>query len=261
MRSCFDRLALAVLAGAAITAACAASLAVSAPAGRASLVAKAPPPLQMRDPCVRSAERKQVVRFTAADRTRLIGVMLGGGRRGVVLAHERGSTLCAWLPYARTLARLGFRVLAFDFRDHGSSGKSQLLRVDVDVRAAVGELRRRGARGVVLAGASVGGTAALAAATAVNPPVQGVISISAPRSLGPVDAEAAMPRLRVPALFIAAEDDQGFAEEARVLHQAAAAGDKRLEIVPAGGHGTTLLRIDRVRSLVTGFIREHATLG
>jgi pimeloyl-ACP methyl ester carboxylesterase len=223
--------------------------------------ATAPPPLRMTDPCVGSAERKHVVRFASADRTRLIGVMLGTGPKGVVLVHGHGGNLCSWLPYARTLARLGFRVLAYDSRSHGSSGQARLLQLDLDVRGAARELRRRGARRVVLAGSSAGASAVLVGAAFTQPPVRGVVSLSAPRGLGPVDAEKAMPRLRVPVLFIAAEKDDGLAAEARLLHETAAATDKRLEIVPSGEHGTDLLRLPRVQSLVTGFIRERLALG
>ena len=112
-----------------------------------------------------------MVRFRAADRVRLIGVMVGRGPRGVVLAHQGGGAppnLCSWMPYARQLARAGFRVLAFDHRNSGSSARvgspTRAWRVDLDVRGAVAELRRRGATSVVLGGASLGGTAVLAAA-------------------------------------------------------------------------------------------------
>jgi pimeloyl-ACP methyl ester carboxylesterase len=163
--------------------------------------------------------------------------------------------------YARTLAKVGFRVLAYDSRSHGSSAKARLLRLDLDIRGAVTELRRRGAGAVVLAGSSAGASGVLVGAGSIQPPVQGVVSLSAPRGLGPIDAEAAMPRLRVPVLFVAAEQDDGVAAEARLLHQTAAASDKRLEIVPSGEHGTDLLRLDRIKSLVTGFIRDRLALG
>lgn len=215
----------------------------------------------MTDPCIRAADRKLVVRFPSADRIRLIGVLLGSGPRGVVLVHGHGSNLCEWLQYARTLAKLGFRVLAYDSRSHGSSSTARLLRLDLDIRGAVTELRRRGARAVVLVGSSAGASGVLVAAATTQPPVQGVVSLSAPRGLGPIDAEAAMPRLRVPVLFVAAEQDGGIAAEARLLHQTAAASDKRLEIVPSGEHGSGLLRLERINGVVTGFIRERLTLG
>jgi hypothetical protein len=60
----------------------------------------APPPLKMTDRCVTKADRSRVVRFQASDGTRLIGLQLGAGPRGVVLAHGYRSSLCEWLPQA-----------------------------------------------------------------------------------------------------------------------------------------------------------------
>jgi dienelactone hydrolase len=105
----------------------------------------------------------------------------GIGRRGVTL-----------LLYAR----LGYRVLVFDFHDQD--------RLDDDVIAAVGQLRRRDVARVVLVGSSMGGTAVLVAATRIRPPVAGVVSLSGPVVFGDLDARAAVGRLRVPALFVAA---------------------------------------------------------
>jgi len=63
-------------------------------------------------------------------------VILGQGRNGLVFGHELGSSLCEWVPMARSYARLGYRALVFDFRGYN--------RLDDDVVAAVAELRRRG---------------------------------------------------------------------------------------------------------------------
>jgi dienelactone hydrolase len=92
-------------------------------------------------------------------------VVLGQGRRGLVLAHQRGGDLCEWVPIARSYARLGYRTLVFDFHDQD--------RLDDDVVAAVAELRRRGVTRVVLVGSSMGGTAVLVAATRIQPTVAG----------------------------------------------------------------------------------------
>ena len=106
--------------------------------------------------------------FPAADGP-TTGVVLGRGRTGVVLGHQAGSDLCEWLPRARVLAKQGRQVLAFDF---GPSGK-----IGEDMVAAAAELHRRGADRLVLVGSSMGGTAAIAAAAEVTPPVAGVISL------------------------------------------------------------------------------------
>ena len=226
-------------------------------------VARPTPPLPLKERCVTAAERKRVVRFTASDGTRLVGVLLGTGPRGVILAHQGSATLCTWLPYARTLAARGYRVLVFDHRGYGSSARARTAsgtwRVDLDVLAAVKEVRRRGVRRVVIGGASLGGLGSLAAAPRISPPVDGVISFSAAARYANVDALAAMPRLTVPALFLAAEDDRSFADDARALHAAAASPEKRLIVVPGTAHGVPLLRTPEVREAVDEFIGAHAS--
>src|SRR5919109_1214281 len=101
------------------------------------------------------------------------------GPRAVVLAHQGASDLCIWLPYARTLAARGYRVVVFDHRGFGSSGRASRAtrkdRVDYDVLGAIATVRRRGATSVVLGGASLGGAAVLSAAALATPAVHGVI--------------------------------------------------------------------------------------
>jgi pimeloyl-ACP methyl ester carboxylesterase len=222
-------------------------------------------PLRLIETCVTRAERQRVVRFSTFDRVRLIGLELGGGPRGVVLAHQggggEGPWLCAWMRYARHLAAQGYRVLVFDHRGFGSSGRTthwpRARRVDFDVMAAVGLLRRRGAERVVLAGASLGGAAVLSAAAFAPAHVGGVISFAAPQTYARIDALAASRALRVPALYISAEGDADFPEEARAMYEACGAADKRLVIVPGFEHGAPVLREPSTRALVDAWIRER----
>lgn len=233
----------------------------------ASAPARRPRPLRLLETCVTRAERRQVVRFRAADGIRLIGVLLGRGPRAVVLAHQGGgggADLCVWMPYARRLVTSGYRVLAFDHRGHGSSGQarvnSRLTRVDFDVLGAIRVLRGRGAIGIVLAGGSLGGAAVIGAAAQATPPVQGVISFAAPTSFGLVDALAFARTLRVPSLYLSGDHDEGFPEFARALYEATPAGDKRLWIFPGYAHGAPVLRDPAVRQTVDAWIRDHLTL-
>ena len=237
---------------------------LAAPAqARALASAAAPPPLRLRQRCVTRSERARVIRFRASDGARLIGVQLGTGAKGVVLAHQGGGgapgNLCAWMPYARSLAGAGYRVLAFDHRYFGSSSwpRSNPNRVDLDVVGAVRELRRRGAKSVVLAGASLGGAAVLAAATRIEPQVNGVISLSTPQLYVGIDVVEVARRLSVPALFVAAEEDLDFADDARALYEAAATPDKQLAIFPGRAHGAPMLRTPAIRDLVTSFIQAR----
>jgi hypothetical protein len=106
------------------------------------------------DSCAHGDATTKIVHFGGAD---LDGVIVGSGANGVVLAHQLHSNLCSWLPFAKRLAAAGMRVLAFDF--------PSTSHLDRYVRAAVAELRRDGAHNVALAGASMGGTAVLVAAS------------------------------------------------------------------------------------------------
>jgi hypothetical protein len=38
--------------------------------------------------------------FRSVDGVRLAGVVLGSGKVGVALGHEKGANLCNWLPFA-----------------------------------------------------------------------------------------------------------------------------------------------------------------
>ena len=222
-------------------------------------------PLVLRENCVSRAERRRVVRFTTFDRVRLIGVELGSGPRAVILAHQggggEGPWLCAWMRYARLLALQGYRVLAFDHRGFGSSGRTnhvpRISRVDFDVLAAIDVMRARGARQIVLAGASLGGTAVVSAAALAKTGVNGVISFSAPQTYGRVDALTAARALRVPVLFISAAEDEPFPDDARAMYDACSSPDKQVAIVPGTVHGAPVLRDPATRALVDGWIRDH----
>jgi pimeloyl-ACP methyl ester carboxylesterase len=205
-----------------------------------------PKPLRLHEHCVRKRDHARVVRFRTADRVRLIGVMLGTGSVGIAVGHEVNADLCNWMPFARVLAHRGFRVLAFDFRNAGSSASVNNAHagwLDLDIAAAGAALRSAGARTVLLGGASLGAATALAAAGRGEGRPAGVFSLSAPATwTDRLDAENAVRRLAVPVLFVAAEADVDFAADARALYADTAESDKKLVIVPGGQHGTEMLR-------------------
>jgi alpha-beta hydrolase superfamily lysophospholipase len=236
-----------------------AALVAASPAGA---VLEKQRPLKLRELCVTRAERNHVVRFRASDGVRLIGVQLGRGPRVVILAHQGASNLCIWLPYGRTLAARGYRVLVFDHRGFGSSGSASHWRrenrVDFDVIGAVRTMRARGATSVVLGGGSLGGAAVLSAAALATPPVDGVISFASPSQYGLIDVFGAVEAFRVPALFLAAEGDGEFPEVARMLFDRCASPDKQISIFPGARHGAPVLRDPLVRATVDDFIARHS---
>ena len=129
-------------------------------------------------------------------------------------------------------------------------------RLDLDVEAAAREARALGARKVFLVGASIGGSAALAAAAATRPAVAGVVSVSGAADL--VGALEAAKKLVVPALYIAGRFDPPFAADARRLYTATAARDRKLDIIGRGEHGTELVDASpRARSAIESFLRSH----
>jgi pimeloyl-ACP methyl ester carboxylesterase len=196
------------------------------------------------------------VRFRTSDGARLGGAVVGRGATGVVFAHQVAGDRCQWLPFAQELARLGYRSLVFDMRGYGASTGVANVNPHLDVVAAAGELRRRGARRIVLVGASMGGTGVVAAAPSIRPSVAGVVELSAPTGFGGVDALAAARRLTRPALFVAGRDDGDFARASRALHRAAATRDKQLVIAATSWHGVDLVSLPRVKRVVLDFLRR-----
>ena len=192
--------------------------------------------------CVPAKARKSVVAFRASDGVPLVGVFVGSGARGVVLAHQLDNDLCAWMAYARRLAHLGYRVLSFNFRGYApSGGQAAPLAYDADVAGAVRTLRRQGARRTVAVGASMGGTAVLTAAPELGVLLAGAASVSAPAELDQLDARAAVERLSTPTLFLASRYDSDFALAARRLFRAAAVEEKEFQLFPGAAHGIDML--------------------
>jgi dienelactone hydrolase len=230
------------------------------------------PPSGVHKHCLAPEERRSEVWFEAADGTRLSGVVLGQGRTGVILAHQRWFNLCSWMPFARNLAEQGYRVLAFDFRGFGASSAPQGVAgrsLDLDVSAGVEYLHRQGADQVVLIGASMGATAALMGAANDQKDGSGgvaaVISISGPSRFYGMDAGLAVKRMRVPVLFIASSEEGSYTRAAKVLYGRAGSRSKRMVIVPGRTHGMGLLgegaNAAQIRELVTTFIEEHTVAG
>ena len=217
------------------------------------------------DTCLSAAV--DVVRFETSDGVTIVGALLGSGTRGVLLAHMGGTSqnLCVWMPFARTLADEGYLVLDLDLRGFGASGYAPGGRYDIDVLAAVEELRRRGAKQVVLMGGSLGAIAALTATPQARPPVDGVISLSSPaEAVGVTDLDipAAVGQLTVPVLFVAAEGDGRFADDARTLFRSTPSKDKELRILPGFDHGVDLFRFDlapRMERLALSFLERVET--
>jgi alpha-beta hydrolase superfamily lysophospholipase len=204
------------------------------------------------------------VPFRAADGTKLVGHGVGTGTTAVILAHQSEGDLCDWLPYAKRLAARGYSAFPIDFRGYGfSDGPSpSLYRYPQVLAASAKTLRTLGKKKIFVVGASMGGLAAVVAGANVTPPLAGVVSVSSPARFRGMDGVKAGRRLRVPALLLAAtaDDNAGFdfSEDAKKLHRAAAAKDKRLELLPGSQHGIALVAGSaRARASIEGFLKAH----
>jgi len=173
--------------------------------------------------CLQADERAAAFRFRVGQRFDTVGVILGEGRNGLVFGHERGSNLCEWVPTARAYARLGYRALVFNFHDQD--------RLDDDVVAA----------------------------GRVRPPVAGVVSLSGAAVFADMDARVVVPRLQVPALFMAAKGDGPFPAAARGLYGAAGTRDKQLLVLSSAAHGTNLLSFGREAGKARAALRRFVT--
>jgi pimeloyl-ACP methyl ester carboxylesterase len=210
--------------------------------------------------------------FTDEKGTKLSGVVVGNGKTGFVLSHMDPGDVCDWLPFARELASAhpGYRLLCLDFAGYGNSDSpTDGDRRDLNIAAAARYLRDQGATTVLLMGASMGGNSALVAATTIQPPIAGVISLSAPAFYKGLDAGAAVPKLAVPVLYLAGSGDNGgsFADDAQRLYDTTPASlDRQLVITASTSHGVNLLSpvdadASHSRGALTAFMDKYAPAG
>ncbi|WP_169734273.1 alpha/beta hydrolase [Hamadaea tsunoensis] len=156
----------------------------------------------------------------------------GKGSTAVVLLHQSDGDLCQLTPYAELLAQRGLRGFAVDI--------TQPSRVD-DTIAAVAYLRKEGVTKVFVVGTSMGATTAIVASAQIQPPVDGVVSLSGPALYDGMDAGAAAKNLTVPVIFAAGETDGNFATDAKAMAASCPSKHKVLSILPTSDHGVSLL--------------------
>ena len=191
------------------------------------------------------------VTFDTADGVTLAGRLFGppSASAGIVLAHMLPADQTSWYPFAERLAGQGFRVLTFDFRgycpggDGGcSDGSKDIDAAPTDLRAAVAFLRADGVQRVGIAGASMGGTAALLVASRDRVGIPALVMLSAPQVLsGLAVGQPELQTVTGAKLYIAGlGDPAGAAASADAL---AALGPQPVneEIAPVDAHGTDLL--------------------
>ena len=181
----------------------------------------------------------------------LDAAVLGDGRLAFVFANDSRNQTCAWLSFARELAKRGMRVALFEYASVGSPD---------EVRATAAALRDNGAHRVIAVGASVGARAVIELAARASPDVDAVVSLSAERQISTryPDILPAARRARLPSLYVGSREDgyTSFGEETIQLHDATPAKINELLLVSGDDHGVDLLvgrNGERVRSTILRF--------
>ena len=179
------------------------------------------------------------VAFNTRDGVTLCGRLYGAGQPSVVLSHMQPADQESWASFAETAAREGYTALTFNFRGYApSGGEREIAKLDTDVEAAVDFLLSRGAKGIFLIGASMGGTASVKYASREG--VLGVAALSAPTEFQGLEALDGASGVVGGKLFIAAEGDRS-AQQAAAAFYEATPEPRILEIYTGSDHGTSLL--------------------
>ncbi|MFI6058636.1 alpha/beta hydrolase family protein [Streptomyces sp. NPDC051286] len=207
--------------------------------------------------CLTSAEAEAAsITFESADSTETGGYMPGGASgtgtgAGIVLAHQSDGTACQWKDKADELHRAGYQVLAVN-----SVGQEVS-----EIVGAAGYLRGKGAKKLLLMGASKGGTAVLTAAPELQPQPDAVVSLSAPTLYSGMNALGAVPKLTAPVLYMAAEYDEYFGDDAKTLNRAStrSAEHKLIYVKGAGEHGVALLTSQENWAAVRAFLKKYGS--
>lgn len=195
--------------------------------------------------------------------TAVLGVPAKGAANGVLFVHMAGRSKDDWMPIADKFYRSGLSVLAVDLRGHGGNVTSEspptLTGADwaamvADVKAGVGELKKRGAQKVAIVGAEIGANLALVVASD-DPGVAGVAMLSPGLDYKGIPTGEAMKRYGPrPVLLVAGSDDTYSVRSANAL-ESVATGQKSLTVLENAGKGTKMFnRAPTLESQLLGFV-------
>lgn len=213
-------------------------------------------------PSTPSQPAMETVSFNTSDGVKIYGLYYRANATGapaVLLSHMMPATKESWSDFARVLTDAEFSVLAIDLRGHGESTMQTIndehktlnykkftdanhQKSILDLEAAVGFLKSRGASEIHLVGASVGANLSLQY-LAEHSEARSAILLSPGLDYRGVKTEPYAVRLRTgqAAYFVAADDDPYSAQTAKALYQKTPSGAKKeLKLFERAGHGTDM---------------------
>lgn len=215
--------------------------------------ARTAPEPQWRSACHFDGDREVVIPGPDGEST--FAVTVGSGTRADLLLHEAEGDHCAWIDFGRTLAARGVQVWAIDSSSTSRSRSKGGSDPRPDLVRTAQYVREHGATEVALAGASMGGAAAMSVATTVD--AVRVAALSAPDIWQGADAVGGARRLTVPGLVLIGITDTDFTGPAEQMRAANPAKVRKVDVM-TGAHGTSLLRYDadgtKVSDLLADFL-------
>jgi alpha/beta superfamily hydrolase len=200
-----------------------------------------------------------LVHFTTRDHVRLAGLFSGNGRTtAIICSHELHGTKVDWSDSAPWFAARSFMVLAYDFRGYSDSqGQYDPGKGDQDLLAAIAFVHSRGAKQVILLGASMGADISLIVAAKTQ--VAGVITLSPEYLFGLSNNE--IRAISAPKLFINSTGDI-FADDTQQMFQKARP-PKALHLYPGSAHGVAIFETGNGQDLIAriiAFANKYAPL-
>jgi pimeloyl-ACP methyl ester carboxylesterase len=204
-----------------------------------------PPAAQGIEDCPGEQDRPFALR---RGEDRIHGHARGRSKRVVVLTHQFRGTPCDLSGLAAALAAHGWRAVSWTT---DTSPTPRTLRLLVEHE------RDRGARTVVLAGASAGGATSVVAAAGIRPRVDAVVALSpSGYAMEPGDVVAAAGRWSGPMLVVAGALEPGFADVAKDVAEAHGDDEELLLVPDAAEHGKDYVRrrTDPVTARVVAFL-------
>jgi alpha/beta superfamily hydrolase len=200
---------------------------------------------------VRKQERAgRTVTFVTDDGLKLSGSVYGTGSTAVILSAQCSRDgKDAWTDFAVKLARQGYTVLTYFYRGWGTSqGPQDQTKPIHDLNAAIAFAKSQGAKKLVLAGASCGGTISAKVYATVKP--DAIIVVSSPPTIPQIGIELSADEVKglaAPKLFVGSQDDQFTAPMLQMYD--ASPGPKEKLIYPGGAHGTDIFTSEHGRDL------------
>ena len=165
---------------------------------------------------------------------------LGTGGTVAVLLHQTdGDGMCGFLFYGEYLAAHGVRVVLMDFCDYGQSDCGDAPpQLPAQVEAVTRAVRDQGAKRIVLVGASLGGSVAVAAAKRTR--ADAIVDLSGPADFGRLSITDNARSITMPALFAFSNSDRSDLDQVRQNLKRMPSKNKIFLSYPAG-HGYELL--------------------